>query len=309
MFFAFIGFDAVSTAAQDTKNPKRDMPLGILGSLLVCTVLYIAFGHVMTGVAHYTEFSGQQGMAPVAIAIDHMGTPDASGHIVSDYLWLNKAVTLAILFGYCSVILVLLMAQSRIFMAMSHDGLIPKVFSRIHPRLQTPVHNNVIFMVVISVLAAFVPARVAGEMTSIGTLFAFALVCAGVLIVRKTMPDAPRSFKTPFVPFVPVAGILVCVGMMLFLPADTWIRLVLWMMVGLDFYAAYGMSHSHLEPGAHRKGKTFFNILCIGLAALCIVTGFWHQQSVGWGEDKTMFVIAIVFGLLHIGAYTYRLRF
>lgn len=309
VFFAFIGFDAVSTAAQDTKNPKRDMPLGILGSLLICTVLYIAFGHVMTGVAHYSEFAGAQGMAPVAIAIDHMGTPDASGVIVSDYLWLNKAVTLAILFGYCSVILVLLMAQSRIFMAMSHDGLLPKVFSKINPRTQTPVHNNLIFMFVISVLAALVPARLAGELTSIGTLFAFTLVCAGVLIVRKTMPDAPRGFRTPLVPFVPLAGILTCVGMMLFLPADTWIRLVLWMIIGMDIYAGYGLRNSHLEPGRNcrRKGYTFFNVLCIGLSALCIVTGFWHQQSVGWDADRSLFIIALVFGLAHIGYYAYRL--
>lgn len=309
VFFAFIGFDAVSTAAQDTKNPKRDMPLGILGSLLVCTVLYIAFGHVMTGVAHYTEFSGTGGLAPVAIAIDHMGTPDASGVIVSDYLWLNKAVTLAILFGYCSVILVLLMAQSRIFMAMSHDGLLPAAFSRIHPRLKTPVHNNLLLMVVIGILAAVVPARLAGEMTSIGTLFAFTLVCAGVLIVRKTMPDAPRSFRTPWVPFVPVAGILTCVGMMLFLPADTWIRLVMWMMIGLDIYACYGMRHSLIEPGkeGRRKGMTFFNNLCIGLSALCIITGFWHQQTIGWDTDRTLFVLAVVLGLSHIGIYAYRL--
>lgn len=309
VFFAFIGFDAVSTAAQDTKNPKRDMPLGILGSLLVCTVLYIAFGHVMTGVAHYTEFAGNSGLAPVAIAIDHMGTPDASGTIVPEYLWLNKAVTLAILFGYCSVILVLLMAQSRIFMAMSRDGLIPPLFSRIHPRLKTPVQNNVLLMVVIAALAAIFPARLAGEMTSIGTLFAFALVCAGVLIVRKTMPDVPRSFRTPLVPFVPLAGILTCVGMMLFLPADTWIRLVLWMIIGLDIYACYGMHHSYIESGrkVRRKGMTFFNNLGIGISALCIVTGFWHQETVGWGADRTMFIVALVFGLVHIGVYGYRL--
>lgn len=309
VFFAFLGFDAVSTAAQDTRNPQRDMPLGILGSLLICTILYIAFGHVMTGVAHYTEFAGQQGMAPVAIAIDHMGEMNASGTIVPQYLWLNKAVTLAILFGYCSVILVLLMAQSRIFMAMSRDGLLPRIFSEIHPRLKTPVGNHLIFMVIISVLAAFIPARLAGEMTSIGTLFAFTLVCAGVLIVRKTMPDAPRTFQTPWVPFVPVAGILTCVALMLFLPPDTWIRLVLWMILGLDIYACYGIRYSHLEPGkgVRRKGMTFLNLLCIGLSALCIVTGFWHQQSVGWGADNTMFLVAIIFGLVHLGIYTYRL--
>ena len=309
VFFAFLGFDAVSTAAQETRNPKRNMPLGILCSLLVCTILYITFGHVMTGVAHYTEFSGQEGMAPVAIAIDHMGTVDANGNLVSNYPWLNKAITLAILFGYCSVILVQLMAQSRIFMSMSHDGLLPPVFSKIHSRFRTPVHNTLIFMTVISVLAALIPARLAGEMTSIGTLFAFSLVCAGVLIVRKTLPHVPRTFQTPFVPYVPLAGILVCVGLMLFLPADTWIRLVVWMLIGLDIYSHYSIRHSHLESGMQkrRRGMTTLNVLCIGLGTLCIVTGFWHQQTVGWASDKLMFGIAVLFGLAHIGYYVHRL--
>ena len=309
VFFAFLGFDAISTAAQETKNPKRNMPLGILMSLLICVVLYMGFGHVMTGVAHYTEFAGQQGMAPVAIAIDHMGTVNANGELVSNYIWLNKAITLAILFGYCSVILVVLMAQSRVFMAMSHDGLLPPVFSKINSRFRTPIYNTVIFMVVVSTLAALVPARLAGEMTSIGTLFAFTLVCGGVLIVRKTMPHVPRTFRTPFVPYIPVAGILVCVGLMLFLPADTWIRLVMWMVIGLDIYSNYGIRHSHLENGMNkrRKGMTILNVLGIGLGTLCIVTGFWHQQTVGWGDDKTLFGIAVLFGLFHIGYYTHRL--
>lgn len=309
VFFAYLGFDAVSTAAQETRNPKRNMPLGILVSLLVCTVLYIAFGHVMTGVAHYTEFAGQQGMAPVAIAIDHMGQADASGHVVSSYPWLNKAITLAILFGYCSVILVQLMAQSRIFMSMSHDGLLPPVFSRISARFRTPVRNTLIFMVVISVLAALVPARLAGEMTSIGTLFAFTIVCGGVLIVRKTMPHVPRTFRTPFVPVIPVLGILTCLGLMLFLPADTWIRLVLWMLIGLDLYSSYGLRHSRMESGEgrRRRGMTVLHMLAVGLSALCIVTGFWHQQTAGWSADKTMLGIAVIFGLAHMAYYLYRM--
>ena len=304
VFFAFLGFDAVSTAAQETTNPKRNMPLGILVSLLICTILYVAFGYIMTGVAHYTEFAGAQGLAPVSIAISHMGTPGAN-----QYLWLNQAVTIAILFGYCSVILVQLMAQSRIFMTMSVDGLLPRVFSHISPRFRTPVYNNLIFMTVIATLAAVVPARLAGEMTSIGTLFAFSLVCAGVLVVRKTMPHVPRTFRTPFVPFVPVAGILVCVALMLFLPADTWIRLVIWMLLGFDVYSAYGVKHSHMESGLtkRRRGLTILHTLAIAMGTLCIVTGFWHQQSVGWGTDKTMFMIAVIFGLLHIMLYVYRL--
>lgn len=309
VFFAFLGFDAVSTTAQETKNPKRDMPIGILMSLLICTILYMAFAHVMTGVAHYTEFAGQQGIAPVAIAIDHMGQMDAGGVISPDYPWLNRAVVIAILFGYCSVILMLLMAQSRIFMSMSRDGLLPAFFSRIHSRYRTPAHNNLLFMVVISLLAAFVPARLAGEMTSIGTLFAFTLVCAGVLIVRRTMPHVPRAFKTPFVPLIPVLGILTCLSLMLFLPADTWIRLVLWMLIGLDIYVAYGLKHSKLEPnkGVYRKGQSVLNMLGLALAALCVITGFWHQQTVGWQEDKTMLAIAVVFAIIHLAYYLLRI--
>ena len=308
VFFAFLGFDAVSTAAQETKNPKRDMPIGILVSLLVCTVLYILFAHVMTGVAHYTAFDGQEGIAPVAVAIEHMGTPDAQGVIVPAYPWLNKAIILAILFGYCSVIMVTLLGQSRVFLSMSRDGLLPPFFSRINPRFRTPVHSNFLFMIVVSLLAGFVPAQVAGEMTSIGTLLAFTLVCAAVLIVRKTMPDVHRAFKTPFVPFVPIMGILTCLCMMCFLPADTWIRLVLWMLVGLDVYACYGRKHSCLEPDrAHRKGDTALNVLGLVLAVLSVITGLWHQQTVGWEADKTLLVISFVFAFTHCAYYMWRL--
>ena len=195
-FFAYIGFDAVSTAAQEAKNPKKDMPWGILGSLAICTVLYILFAHVMTGVTSYTSFKGQDGIAPVAVAIEHMGRPDVNGVIHPDYPWLNKAIIVAILGGYASVILVMLMGQSRVFFSMSKDGLIPKVFSAIHPKFRTPSKNNLFFMLFVSIFAAFVPARVVGEMTSIGTLFAFILVCIGIMVMRKKMPDAPRGFKT-----------------------------------------------------------------------------------------------------------------
>ncbi len=308
VFFAFLGFDAVSTAAQETKNPKRDMPIGILMSLLVCTVLYILFAHVMTGVTHYTDFAGQQGIAPVAVAIDHMGQADAAGIIRPDYPWLNRAIVLAILFGYCSVIMVTLLGQSRVFLSMSHDGLLPPFFSQIHPKFRTPAKSNALFMVVVGLLAAFVPAHIAGEMTSIGTLFAFTLVCAAILVVRKSMPDAPRAFKTPFVPLVPILGILTCLCMMVFLPADTWIRLVLWMMVGIDVYANYGIRHSKLEPNAERRrGTTVLNVLGIALSVLCVITGLWHQQTAGWDSDKTMLYIAFVFAFTHCGYYVYRL--
>lgn len=241
VFFVFIGFDAVSTAAQEAKNPKRNMPIGILGSLIVCTILFMLFSHVMTGMANYTEFKGSA--APVAIAIEK--TP---------YKWLSQAIILAILIGYTSVILVDLLAQSRVFFSMSKDGLLPKVFSEVHTKFRTPWKSNILFAVFVSLFAAFVPIRVVGEMTSIGTLLAFVIVCAGVLIMRKTMPDAPRNFKTPLVPLVPILGILTCVGMMVFLPLDTWIRLFVWMALGIIIYFVYSRKNSAVRK-YYEKGQ------------------------------------------------------
>jgi len=300
VFFAYIGFDAVSTAAQEAKNPKKDMPWGILGSLAICTVLYILFAHVMTGVTSYTSFKGQDGIAPVAVAIEHMGKPDATGLIHPDYPWLNKAIIIAILGGYASVILVMLMGQSRVFFSMSKDGLVPKVFSAVHPKFRTPAKNNLLFMVFVSIFAAFVPARVVGEMTSIGTLFAFILVCIGVMVMRKKMPDAPRAFKTPLVPLVPILGIATCLFMMVFLPADTWVRLIVWMLIGLDIYAYYGLKNSILGGQTTiRDGKKGMNITGIALSALLAIVGIWHQQTMGWEEDKTLLIISFVFAGLH----------
>ena len=229
IFFAYIGFDAVSTAAQEAKNPKRDMPIGILLSLGICTVLYILFAHVMTGLANYKDFQGQDGIAPVAVAIEH--TP---------YAWLKIAIILAILAGYSSVILVMLLGQSRVFFSMSKDGLLPPIFSAVHPKFKTPWKSNLLFCLFVSLFAAFVPARVVGEMTSIGTLFAFVLVSIGVIVLRKSQPDAPRAFRTPLVPLVPILAVLSCFVMMAALPLDTWLRLILWMLIGVLIYFMYG---------------------------------------------------------------------
>jgi basic amino acid/polyamine antiporter, APA family len=247
IFFAYIGFDAVSTAAQEAKNPKRDMPIGILVSLAICTVLYLLFAHVMTGVTSYTSFQGADGIAPVAVAIDHMGTADVNGVIVPAYPWLNKIIILAILAGYSSVIMVMLMGQSRVFYSMSKDGLLPKVFSDVHPKFGTLAKSNILFMIFVSLFAAFVPARVVGEMTSIGTLLAFVLVCAGIIVLRKTQPDLPRAFKTPLVPLVPVLGIISCLAMMFALPGDTWLRLIIWLSIGFLVYFMYGIKNSKLN--------------------------------------------------------------
>ena len=258
VFFAYIGFDAVSTAAQETKNPRRNMPIGILGSLAICTVIYVLFAFVMTGVVNYTAYADTTAqIAPAALAVEHMGPMGPDGTVTPALPLLNSGIIIAILLGYSSVILVMLMGQSRVCFSMSKDGLLPPVFSHLHDRFHTPARSNMMFMVIVGALAAVVPAGVAGEMTSIGTLFAFTLVCIGVIVVRRTMPNAPRGFKTPLVPYLPALGVVCCVAMMLFLPADTWIRLVMWMLIGIDVYSCYGVKHSVIGGGTVRRhGQT-----------------------------------------------------
>ncbi|RYY94721.1 MAG: amino acid permease, partial [Chitinophagaceae bacterium] len=243
VFFVFIGFDIVATMAQETKRPQRNMPIGIIGSLLVCTVLFMLFGHVLTGLAHYTEF--RNSAAPVAIAIAK--TP---------YPWLAQAIIGAILVGYTSVILVDLLGQSRVFYSMSRDGLLPPVFARLHPRHATPYRSNVLLCVFISLFAGLVPIRVVGELTSIGTLLAFILVCAGVIILRKRQPDAHRPFRTPLVPLVPILGIVSCLAMMVSLPGDTWLRLLVWLAIGLAIYFFYGRKRAAPDPIAAGAGTS-----------------------------------------------------
>jgi APA family basic amino acid/polyamine antiporter len=240
IFFVFIGFDIVATMAQETKNPQRNMPIGIIGSLVVCTILFVLFGYVMTGLANYTEFKNSA--APVAIAIEK--TP---------YAWLSPAIIMAILIGYVSVILVDLMGQSRVFFTMSRDGLLPKLFSVLHSKFRTPYKSNILLCIFISLFAGFVPIRVVGEMTSIGTLLAFVMVCLGVLVLRKTQPDIPRAFKTPFVPYVPLLGILTCLVIMFSLPIETWIRLIVWLAIGLIIYFFYGKKNSTLRKSIITK--------------------------------------------------------
>ncbi|OJW14993.1 amino acid permease [Mucilaginibacter sp. 44-25] len=237
VFFAFIGFDAVSTAAQEAKNPSRDMPIGILGSLVVCTILYILFSWVLTGVAPYTDFMKSGKEASVAFAISNY---------MHGYGWLSTMVTVAILAGFSSVILVMLMGQSRVFYTMSNDGLLPKVFSDLHPKFKTPYKSNMILFIFVGAFAAFVPGSVAGDLTSIGTLFAFILVCVGVILLRKSDPDLPRPFKTPLVPLVPILGIIVCAGMIVGLPTETQLSALVWMVLGLLIYFGYSKKHSKL---------------------------------------------------------------
>ena len=238
VFFAFIGFDAVSTAAQEAKNPKRDMPIGILGSLVVCTVLYVLFSHVLSGVATVEDFRTAGKEASVTFAITKYMT---------GYAWLAKFVTVAILAGFSSVILVMLLGQSRVFYSMSADGLVPKVFSDVHPRFKTPYKSNMLFFVFTALFGAFVPGDIVGEMTSIGTLFAFILVSAGVWIMRVKRPELPRAFRVRAVPVVSTLGIVVCGAMIYGLGWTNWLRLAVWLAIGLVFYFAYGRNHSKLS--------------------------------------------------------------
>lgn len=234
VFFAFIGFDAVSTAAQEAKNPQKGMPIGILGSLVICTLLYVLFSHVMTGLVPYYKFAGD-------------AKPAATAFAVTGYDFLQTGLIIAILAGYTSVILVMLMGQSRVFYTMSKDGLLPPFFSDIHAKFRTPYKTNFFFLVFVSLFAGLVPVSDLGHMVSIGTLLAFVLVCIGVMVMRKKMPDAPRAFRTPWVPFVPVAGIFICLALMYSLPNESWARLVIWMALGILIYFVYGKKNSKLN--------------------------------------------------------------
>jgi APA family basic amino acid/polyamine antiporter len=238
VFFAYIGFDAVSTAAQETRNPKRDMPIGILGSLFFCTILYVLFSYVLSGIATVEDFRTAGKEASVAFAISKYMT---------GYEWLSKSVTVAILAGFSSVILVMLLGQSRVFYSMSRDGLVPRVFSDVHPRYRTPWKSNIVFFFFTGVLAGFVPASITGEMTSIGTLFAFILVCIGVWIIRVRRPDLERGFRVPAVPLVSTLGIITCAAMIYGLGYTNWIRLLVWMAIGLVIFFFYGRRHSRLD--------------------------------------------------------------
>ncbi len=241
VFFAFIGFDAVSTAAQEAKNPKRDMPIGILGSLVICTVLYVLFSYVLSGVATVQDFRTQGREASVAYAIMTYMT---------GYGWLAKFVTIAILAGFSSVILVMLLGQSRVFYSMSRDGLVPKVFSDVHPTYKTPHKSNWLFFVFTSLFAAFIPDTVVGDMTSIGTLFAFILVCIGVWMMRVRRPDLPRGFSVPALPVIATLGVVVCGAMIYGLGKENWLRLIIWLVIGLMIFFGYSRKHSRLQTGS-----------------------------------------------------------
>jgi APA family basic amino acid/polyamine antiporter len=230
MFFAYIGFDAVSTAAQEAKNPARDMPIGILGSLGICTVLYILVAIVLLGIVPYRQLMVAD---PLAVGIDATGLT-----------WLRPVIKVAALFGLFSTMLVTLLAQTRIFYSMSRDGLLPRAFSTVHPRFRTPHVSTMLTGSIIALAAGLTPIDVLGQLVSIGTLLAFVLVCIGVIVLRRTAPAVPRPFRTPAVPAVPIAGAAICLAQMIGLPLATWERLVIWLAIGLVVYVTFGRRHA-----------------------------------------------------------------
>jgi APA family basic amino acid/polyamine antiporter len=240
VFFAYVGFDAVSTAAQEAKDPQKGMPFGIIGSLIFCTILYVLFSYVLTGIAPYKDFSttGAGHEAAVAYAITAY---------MPGFAWFSNLITVAILAGFSSVILVLLLGQSRVFYSMAHDGLLPKAFAEIHPKFRTPAKASILLFFFISVFAAFVPGDIVGDMTSIGTLFAFILVSIGIIVLRKTNPGVKRPFRTPWVPVIPLLGVAVCFFMIYHLGWENWARLIVWLVIGFIAYFTYGVKHSKLR--------------------------------------------------------------
>lgn len=237
IFFAYIGFDAVSTAAQEARNPQKDMPKGIVGSLVICTVIFIAVSLVLTGLMKYTELHVD---APVVIALQNAGAPG----------FLRYVVGIAAIAGLSSVMLVMLMAQPRIFLSMANDGLLPPSFAKIHPRFRTPYVTTVLTCVIAALLAGLTPLNVLGHLVSIGTLLAFVIVCISIWVLRRTQPDLPRPFKTPMVPLVPILGAGICFWQMYELPGDTWLRLLVWLAIGVAIYFGYSRRHSKLNnPG------------------------------------------------------------
>jgi APA family basic amino acid/polyamine antiporter len=306
VFFAYIGFDAVSTTAEEAKNPRRDLPIGIIASLVVCTVLYLAVAAVLTGIVPVTQYRSNVGSLPgvpgaePAGIVQFLNAPVAFALALIDQDWASYIVSAGAVAGITSVLLVLLLSQPRIFFAMSRDGLLPPAASKVHPRYGTPYITTIITCVIVAVSAGFTQIQLVGEMTSIGTLFAFVVVCAAVLILRVKRPDAVRPFRVAGGPVVPVLGILSCLWLMLSLPVVTWIRFLGWLNIGMFVYWLYGRRHSPLADRREQQarpaavtagdfvtmigGLALFNGLCIALLAYMTEFGITTEVTAKWHE-------------------------
>jgi basic amino acid/polyamine antiporter, APA family len=319
VFFAYIGFDAVSTTAEEAKNPQRDLPIGIIASLIICTVLYLAVGAVLTGIVPVIQFRGSEGALPgVAMvaqeeSVKFLSAPVAYALAFIGQGWAAGLVSAGAVAGITSVLLVMLMSQPRIFFSMSRDRLLPQGVSRVHPRFGTPYITTIITCVLVAAFAAFTDIQSAGEMTSIGTLFAFVVVCAAVLVLRAKRPDAKRPFKVPFGPVFPVLGILSCAYLMLSLPIITWIRFLGWLDLGMIIYWAYGRTHSPLVNQAESSARTamqslanfittfglllIFNAACIAILGFMTELGITNETTAKWSEINVTAEEADGFGL------------
>jgi APA family basic amino acid/polyamine antiporter len=306
VFFAYLGFDAVSTTAEEAKNPRRDLPIGIIASLVICTALYLAVAAVLSGIVPVTQYRsnpaslpGVASAAPAAIT-EFLNAPVAFALALIEQDWAAYLVSAGAVAGITSVLLVLLLSQPRIFFAMSRDGLLPPGASKVHPRFGTPYITTIITCVIVAIVAGFTQIQVVGEMTSIGTLFAFVVVCAAVLILRRRRPDAVRPFRVAGGPIIPVLGILSCLWLMLSLPVITWARFLIWLDIGVLIYWFYGRKHSPLaDRQAQRRtasatafgdfvtmlgGLTLFNGIAVTLLAYMTEFGITTEVTAKWGE-------------------------
>jgi basic amino acid/polyamine antiporter, APA family len=319
VFFAYIGFDAVSTTAEEAKNPQRDLPIGIIASLVVCTVLYLAVGAVLTGMVPVVEYRAVAeglpgvGMVEPTESVKFLNAPVAFALSVIGLDWAAGLVSAGAVAGITSVLLVMLMSQPRIFFAMSRDNLLPQGVSKVHPKFGTPYITTIITCVVVALVAGVTQIQVVGEMTSIGTLFAFVVVCAAVLMLRAKRPEAKRPFRVPFGPIFPVLGILSCAYLMLSLPVLTWVRFLVWLDIGMVIYWFYGRTHSPLVDKKEASARTplqslanfittlglllVFNAACIAILGYMTEFGMTNETTAKWSEIGVTAEEADAFGL------------
>jgi APA family basic amino acid/polyamine antiporter len=319
VFFAYIGFDAVSTTAEEAKNPKRDLPIGIIASLVVCTLLYLAVAAVLSGIVPVVEYRNAAEALPGVRSVDpaeaqrFLNAPVAFALAVIGQDWAAGLVSAGAVAGITSVLLVMLMSQPRIFFAMSRDRLLPQGVSKVHPRFGTPYITTIITCVIVALVAGLTQIQVVGEMTSIGTLFAFVVVCAAVLQLRRTRPEAPRPFRVPWGPVFPVMGILACGYLMLSLPVLTWVRFLVWLDIGLLIYWFYGRTHSPLVDQRETSRRTplqglanfitiaglllVFNAACITALGYMTEFGITNETLAKWHEIGVTAEQADAFGL------------